>query len=361
MKKKTFNTFIFTLMCANLFMFDVGVASKSNGYVYNASDNTLGTSGNNLSATKEKFYSDYVLKNAKANLVHNQFGDQFVIPRGNGKMVSVRGMNPYPVATTPLQEGIPPAGNKMDLREVNCPVAQYGGYTPHTDMLSLINCNPLALMDSEELGSQAGRTVDILTREVLNAGTMVLYSPNVIDGVENKVTSRGSLTTSAKFTLKDIFRAARFLKRNNAPTFEGGYYVAIVHPDVEMDVLTSKGFKETTVYTEHVKRLFTGEIGAVGSVRFVRSSEAKVFKGEGADGIDVYSTLVLGKHAYATAKIDGGNLKHIIKPLGSAGSADPLDQIASRGWKLTHGACRTCEAFMIRVESAASYAEDFAE
>lgn len=361
MKTKSLKNFMFTLMCANLFMFDVVAPNTSNGYVYNATHNTPETSGNDLSPGKKIFYSDYVLKNARANLVHNQFGDQFTVPRGNGKTISVRGLDPYPAATTPLQEGIPPAGNKMNQREVTCPLEQYGGYTPHTDMLSLIKCDNMALVDSEELGSQAGRTVDILTREVINAGTMVLYAPNVVDGVENKVTSRGSLTTNAKFTLKEIFRAARFLKRNNAPTFEGGYYVAIVHPDVEMDILTSKGFKETTVYTEHVKRLFTGEIGAVGSVRFVRSSEAKVFKGAGAGGIDVYSTLVLGKHAYATARIDGGNLKHIIKPLGSAGTADPIDQMATRGWKLTHGACRLCDSFMIRVESASSYADDFAE
>ena len=53
----------------------------------------------------------------------------------------------------------------------------------------------------------------------------------------------------------------------------------------------------------------------------------------GADGIDVYSTLIIGENAYATTKVEGGGLETIIKQLGSAGTADPLNQRATVGWK----------------------------
>lgn len=355
------NLFMFEVLAANLRMFDTvdagGVNRAANGGVYNASHNTAETTGNALNKRQEIFYSKLVLENAQANLVHNQFGDQVTIPERSGKTFSARAIDPYPLATEPLEEGVTPQGNKMNQREVLCVCNQYGAYTPHTDMLSLIHTDNLAIQDTEELGAQAGRTIDALTRDVLNGGTMVMYAPNIVDGEEKKVTSRSNITASAKYTTRETFKAARFLKRNNAPTFDG-FYVAIVHPDVEMDVLTDPLFKETVVYTDNVRRLFEGEIGAIGSVRFVRSSEAKIFEGAGAEGIDVYSTLHLGKHAYATANIAGGNLKHIVKPLGSGGTSDPLDQRATRGWKVTHGACRTCEAFMIRVESSSSFAEE---
>lgn len=349
------------ILAANLFMFDTvdagGVNRAANGGVYNASHNTPDTTGNALNKRQEIFYSKLVLENAQANLVHNQFGDQVTIPERNGKTFSARALDPYPLATEPLEEGVTPQGNKMNQREVLCVCNQYGAYTPHTDMLGLIHTDNIALQDSEELGSQAGRTIDALTRDVINGGTMVQYAPNIVDGKEVKVTSRANITPSARFSTKETFKAARFLKRNNAPTFDG-FYVGIVHPDVEMDILTDPLFKETVAYTDNVRRLFEGEIGAIGSVRYVRSSEAMIFEGEGADGTDVYSTLHLGKHAYATANIAGGNLQHIVKPLGSGGTSDPLNQRATRGWKVTHGACRTSEAFMIRVESSSSYVEE---
>ena len=352
---------MFATFAANLMLFDTvdagGVNRADNGGVYNASHNTRETTGNALNHRQEIFYSKLVLENAQANLVHNQFGDQVTIPKRSGKTFSARALDPYPVATQPLEEGVTPKGNKMSKREVLCVINQYGAYTPHTDILDLIDCDDLAIMDTEELGSQAGRTIDTLTRDVINGGTMVQYAPNIVDGKEVKVTSRASITSTSRYTTREGLKAARFLKRNNAPTFDG-FYMAIVHPDVEMDVLDSEGFKETVVYTDNVRRLFEGEIGAIGSVRYVRSSEAKIFEGEGAGGIDVYSTLVLGRHAYATARIDGQNLQHIVKPLGSGGTSDPLNQRATRGWKVTHGACRLCEAFMIRVESSSSYTED---
>ena len=43
----------------------------------------------------------------------------------------------------------------------------------------------------------------------------------------------------------------------------------------------------------------------------------------GKGGADVYSTLILGDDAYGVTEITGGGLQHIVKQLGSSGSADP--------------------------------------
>ena len=52
-----------------------------------------------------------------------------------------------------------------------------------------------------------------------------------------------------------------------------------------------------------------------------------------------YSTLILGADAYGVTEITGGGLQHIVKQLGSAGTADPPNQRATAGWKATEG-CR---------------------
>ncbi|MBR7114302.1 MAG: N4-gp56 family major capsid protein [Firmicutes bacterium] len=79
--------------------------------------------------------------------------------------------------------------------------------------------------------------------------------------------------------------------------------------------------------------------------------------GAGAAGRDVYSTLILGADAYGVTEITGGGLQHIVKPLGSAGTADPLNQRGTAGWKLTKAAIRLVEQYMVRIESASTFTD----
>jgi len=63
------------------------------------------------------------------------------------------------------------------------------------------------------------------------------------------------------------------------------------------------------------------------------AAEAVIYPGEaGAKGRDVYATLIFGDNAYGVTEISGGGLQHIVKQLGSAGSADPLDQRGTAGY-----------------------------
>lgn len=342
----------------NLHLFDTVPASsagvyQSNGHIVNATHNTPETSGNDLTPQQRIFYSKALLENARPNLVHNQFGEQHTVPAGNGKVIQFNGQNPYPAATTPLEEGITPAPNLIDYRKITAELNQYGAYTPTTDLVNIISMNDIAMSDTKELSDQAGRTIDIITRDVINAGTNKLLAPIInADGTTSAVTSRASITKNCLFTTDLIFKAAAVLKGQNAGTIDGSY-VGIIHPDVEYDIIHSKGFIDIVKYNDST-RLFEGEIGKIGKVRFVVSSESKVFEGAGAEGIDVYSTLIIGAKAYATIKLEGGNLEHIVKPLGSGGTADPLNQRATRGWKVTHTAAILAEQNMVRVESASS-------
>ena len=54
----------------------------------------------------------------------------------------------------------------------------------------------------------------------------------------------------------------------------------------------------------------------------------------GAKGRDVYATLIFGDNAYGVTEIAGGGLQHIVKQLGSAGTADPLNQRGTAGYTL---------------------------
>ena len=132
-----------------------------------------------------------------------------------------------------------------------------------------------------------------------------------------------------------------------------GKYVGIIHPYAAYDLKTSKEFIEVHKYADP-DTMFRGEIGKLGNIRFIETSEAKIWKDSTCpDGLAVFGTLVLGAHAYGVTELEGGGLEHIVKQLGYGD--DPLNQRASVGWKGMRAAERLVEQYMVRIESASSY------
>lgn len=83
-------------------------------------------------------------------------------------------------------------------------------------------------------------------------------------------------------------------------------------------------------------------------------ADMKIYSGDGtADGMPVYSTLVIAADAYGVTDVKS-TLENITKPLGSAGTADPLDQRSTMGWKSYHLAKILADEWMVRIESVAS-------
>ena len=48
-----------------------------------------------------------------------------------------------------------------------------------------------------------------------------------------------------------------------------------------------------------------GEIGKLDEVRFIESTNAVVFTGEGDSSVDVYGTIIFGQEAYGISRISG--------------------------------------------------------
>ena len=313
--------------------------------------NTNVTTDTGLSKEMKTFYSDYLIDMAEPNLVHDQFGQKHPIPKNGGKIIEFRKYDSLPKALTPLTEGVTPNGQKLSMSVITSNVQQYGGYIELSDILLLTAIDNNLIMATKLLGAQAGRTLDTITREVLNGGSNMQYA-------EGQVTARNALVGGQAsgnhyLTVDAVRRAVRFLKVMNAPKINGNY-VGIIHPDVSYDLMSDPKWVNVKTYSDP-DGIYEGEIGKIEGVRFVETSEAKVFEGAGASGVDVYSTLILGADAYGVTEITGGGLEHIVKQLGSAGTADPLNQRATAGWKATKTAERLVEQYMVRIETASTF------
>lgn len=403
-------------------------------------DNTNVTTDAGMSVEMKTYYDKTLIRNAEPELVHDRWAQKKPIPKGGGKKIEFRKYSPFPKALNPLTEGVTPSGRKLEVTKIEATVSQYGDYVELSDMLELAAIDDNVQEALVLLGGQSGRTLDTVTREVMVGGTNVQYAEGQVSGRHALV--GGEASGNHYFTVKAVRKAARFLKTMNAPRIDGSYW-GIIHPDNSYDIQDDPAWQAPHQYKD-TANIYDDEIGKISGVRFVETTEAKVFHAKdltekdgsddgyrtltvasvagkvftvdekitaaqaaalagrkviikgylytvasaaagaagaakvtvtetvsgspgdgdivypgeaGAKGRNVYATMIVGADAYGVTEITGGGLRTIIKQLGSAGSADPLDQRATVGWKAVKVAERLVEAYMIRVETASSFDE----
>ena len=313
--------------------------------------NTNVTTDSGLSAENKTFYDRTLLESAKPNLIHSQFGQKRPIPKNGGKKIEFRRYGALPKALTPLTEGVTPDGRKLTVTAIEAEVHEYGDYVSLSDVLDLTAIDNNVLEATKAIGNQAGLTLDTITRNILQAGTNVQYCPKVGASGTTAVTSRADIDATCKLTVDEIKKAVATLKANNVPKISGSY-VAIIHPYAAYDLMSDTNWEEMHKYTTS-DNMYEGEIGRIAGVRFVESSEALIVKT--STNPAVFCTLVLGENAYGITEVTGGGLKTIIKQLGSAGTADPLDQRSTVGWKAMQTAEILQQNYMIRIESGGAF------
>ena len=175
-------------------------------------ENTTAT----MTAEMKTFYEKRLIDQAEPRLVHDQFADYYPVPQNGGKSIEFRKYDSLPKASTPLTEGVTPDGQALTVSTITSDLHQYGGWTPLTDVLQMTAIDNNVVQATRVLASQAGRTMDSITRDVLAGGTNVLYAPKLgPDGAETPVTSRKALDTSCTLTPKLFFQAAAQLGAMN--------------------------------------------------------------------------------------------------------------------------------------------------
>lgn len=272
----------------------------------------------------QTYYNRTLLQHFEPELVHLQFAEMYPMPKNNGMVMNMRKLLPLETKTTALEEGNPGEGVLLSETQITVPLKQYGDYGSFSDAFDFANLDWNLAHKVETFADAGARSIDAVVREELATCTNVLYA--------NGKTKRSDLKAEDKLTSKELRKAVKMLKKANAQRFNG-YYIAIVGPDVIYDLQDDEAFVKVSQYQDR-ENIYTGEVGRLFGVRLVETSEAKIFEGAGENSADVASVIVLGKYAYGVTSWKGAKPRTIIKPAGSAGTADPLDQISSVGWKM---------------------------
>nr|DAQ79521.1 MAG TPA: major capsid protein [Caudoviricetes sp.] len=307
---------------------------------YTNTDTNMTTSSA-LSAGMQTYYNRELLRTFEPNLVHLQFGDEHRMPPHSGLVMNMRKLIPLETNTKALSEGDPGESVMLAETEVTVQLQQYGEYARCTDKLDLAHLDMDIMRRTKLFGDAGARSIDAVVREELAKCANVIYAGGKA--------SRAELTAADKLTSRELRKAVKTLKKNHAQTF-GGYFVAIIGPDTMYDLQEDEAFVKVSQYQDK-ENIYTGEVGRLFGVRLVETTEAKIFEGAGTDGADVASVIVLGQYAYGVTSLKGAKPRVIVKPAGSAGTADPLDQISTVGWKMDgFGAKLLQPEYAVRIE-----------
>jgi len=306
------------------------------------------------------FYDKVLLDRAMPSFVFNRFAQVRDIPANNGtNVIKFRRYGNLTAQTTALSEGVTPAGSQLSVTDVTATVLQYGDYITLTDKVLVETFDPILTETAEILGDQAGDSLDQLARDVIVAGTTIQYA--------STATQNSEVSSAMKLNRDEVKQAVRTLRGNNAKPVTSmidpntGYntvpvgrsFIGIVDEDSAFDLDDATGWIPVEKYPSK-SGVMPDEIGALSNVRFLLSTNGYVNSGVGAGSVDVHYTPIFGQNAFAQTRISGKALQNIVKPLGSAGTADPLNQRSTSGWVAWYVAKILNQGFVVIVRHGVS-------
>ena len=317
------------------------------------------TTRTEIPAEVNNFYNKVLLDRATPALLHNRFAQVKDLPRNAGtNVIKFRRYGVLTAATTALTEGVTPSGSQLSTTELTATVLQYGDYVTVTDIVDMQSYDPVLTGVAEDLlGDQAGLTLDNLCRDVIAATTTIQYA--------STATTTATVDDPMKLNRAEVKEMVRTLRGNNAKpvmmminpstgyntTPVGKSFIGIISEDTLYDLDDATGWIPVEKYPNK-SNVMEDEVGSLGNVRFLMTTEAKTKTGTLTTTVHI--TLIFGTRAYAQTRISGEALKNIVKPLGSAGSADPLNQRATSGWKATYVAKILNNSWIGAIEHAVS-------
>ena len=329
------------------------------------SQTTYGSISQRTAAWASKEYLDH----ATPIEVMARYTQSKPVPKNTADNAKWRRPIPFAPATTPLVEGVSPAGHALNYEDVAVTLQQYGDFVNITDKVMDMSEDPV-LKDAMSLnGEQAAETMENILWGVAKGGTAVAREGGgAASGVDAPITL--TMIRNAMRALKA--QRARFMAEMLAgsPNYKtepvGAAFFGFGHTDLETDFrnLGADVFIPVEKYGQSMKAV-PYEVGKVESLRIVLSPlfapnlaagaavGATGMKSIGGVNIDVYPLVILSKGALGSTALRGSSaVQPLVLNPGVPRGGDPLGLNGTVGWKSWFAAMILNQAWMYRLEGA---------
>lgn len=299
----------------------------------------------NLTAEQRTFYDRTLLSRLLPNLTFLKYGQKRPMPKNKGDNINFRRFNSLDVPANSLTEGVTPDGDNLSITAVTAAVKQEGNWVRLSDKISMVGIDPVLTEAAALMGENAAETLETRCADVIFKGTSQQFAGGAA--------SAAAIAAGKVVNSEEIKKAVRTLRNNNAKPMEGGYYIGFCDPSVAYDLQNDALWQDISKYNG-AQNIMNGEIGRIHGVRFILTTMCPTDATTASAGT-LHKTLIVGKDAYGVVDVDGSSKPEIIiKPTGSAGTEDPLNQRGSVGWKAMAVTVRLQELAMVCIQSMAS-------
>lgn len=278
------------------------------------------------------YYDRLLLKLATPALNYDKFAQRRTIPMNSGDTLIFRRYGTLNAATTPLTEAVTPPGASETVIDFSAQISWYGSFMIVSDVVQYTVQDRVLNELTKVLSLQLGLTLDTLARDMMvsTASTIACskggngYNPTEITDLDLQLVQRALRQGNAEFLTPIVEGENKFGTAPSRQSFWGFMSV-----DAEIDLENVSSFNSVANYANQTTTL-QAEWGQTRNIRWLTSTNGY---SNGASP-NVYSSFVLGREAYGIVKLGAMQAQLIVKPLGSAGTTDALDQRSSVGFKV---------------------------
>ena len=277
------------------------------------------------------YFDRMLLTLARPYYIYDLFAQQRQIPLNSGDQMAFARYGTLAAATIPLSDGQTPAGSQLSRTDFKAAISWYGDYVTITDQVMFSIQDRVLNEATKVLSLQLGLTIDTLIRDMMVSTASTIACTAGANG-----------NTPTEITDSDIQTAIIALRQGNARLMTNplpgenkfgtapvrASYWGFMSVDNQRRLEAVSSFISVANYPNPQNAL-EAEWGSTKNVRWLLNTNG--FNTGGATPI--YSNFILGQEAYGVVRLGAKEAEFIVKPLGASGTADPLNQRGTVGYK----------------------------
>jgi N4-gp56 family major capsid protein len=278
-----------------------------------------------------QYFDRLLLALARPYYIYDLFAQKRQIPMNSGDQMVFRRYGTLTAATVPLTDGQTPPGDQLSVTDFLAQIQWYGSFVTITDQVQYVVQDRVLNEATKVLSLQLGLTLDTLIRDMMVSTASIIYCTN-----------GGNGNTPTEITDEDIQNAVIALRQGNARLMTNplpgenkfgtspvrSSYWGFMSVDLQDDLEAVDSFISAANYPNPMNAL-EAEWGSTRNVRWLLNTNGYI----SSASPPVYSNFIMGQEAYGVVRLGAKEAEFIVKPLGASGTADPLNQRGTVGYK----------------------------
>jgi N4-gp56 family major capsid protein len=210
----------------------------------------------------------------RSMLIHKfpQLCEDVELDSGHGKTANFITYDRTAIPQKPLTEGVTPEETPMSITLNQVTVDQWGLFIALTDVGIFTTKHPLLNAAIELLADAIARVQDYTICDVFNFGAT---NKQYWDGTR---ADRAAITATDVFKKEVFLKAAVALRNRGGGEREGGFFIAVVSPNVEADIINETngssftGYSLLQAHSGKVEKVEKGTVGAWLGFQLIRTN-----------------------------------------------------------------------------------------